>query len=93
MGRDLEAAPGPHEPDRSEPLALGPERIGQLGHERLDLVRRGIGREIDVGFRAGLTSPRPPGDAVAHRSPYEEQPLPGRLKALGDRRRRLEHRT
>ena len=71
MGGDLHAPVAPAQADRAEPLALGPHRIGPAGHDPLDLVRPGIGREIQVGRRT-----EPPEHGVAHDAPDQVETVP-----------------
>jgi hypothetical protein len=48
VGGDLEPAPVLADADGPEALPLGPHRIGPSGHDRLDVVRAGVGREVEV---------------------------------------------
>ena len=79
---DLETAPGAHESDGPEPLALVPHRVAQVGDQQLDLIGSRVRREINVDLRARFHPAGPSGDAVTHGPADEEQPLPGRLSAI-----------
>ena len=47
--------------DRAEALALQPDRVGPVAHDRLDGVGAGVGRDVDVVSRA-----EPVEERVAH---------------------------
>ena len=82
IGGDLVASrPSIGQPDRAEPLALGPHGVGPAGHDRLDLVGPGVGGEVDVAIRAVVGAD----EQVAHDAADQVQPVSGRVEALGER--------
>ena len=85
MGGDLEDLPPMAGPDRPEALALGPDRVGPALHERLDLIRQGVGRQVEV--RLGLDGGIAVEQGVADRAADEVDAVPGRREALGELRR------
>ena len=48
VGGDLVLLAATQEADGAEPLALGPHRVGPAGHRPLDVVRSGVGGEVEV---------------------------------------------
>jgi hypothetical protein len=90
---DLDPAPLQQQADRPEPLPLCPDRFGDVGHDRLDFVGQGIGREVDVNRVVRRQPARTSGDGVAHRAADEVDQLPGGGEPVDERRRQLEHGT
>ena len=68
MGRDLVDLTVDGAPDRAEPLALGPHRVGEIGDQGLDPGGPGIGRRVEV-----VLDPRPFQQVVTHHAAHEVQ--------------------
>ena len=80
MGRDLDEPPPDLRRDRPEPLALGPERLGDRPHRCLHLRWWGIGGEVEVDLVQGC-----PAVQVAHQPAHEVEATPRRGKGVDQR--------
>ena len=88
VGRDLKNLAPVARPDGSESLALGPDGVSPSLDQGFDLVRKGIGGQVEVGL--GLHGCRSVEQGIAHRATDEVDPVPGRHESL-DQRRRVGH--
>ena len=78
VGGDLHGHPGGHRPDGAEAFALGPQGVGPPAERRLDLLGRGVGREVEVLGQAVAAQ-----EQVAHRAADEVQAMIAGAEALG----------